>query len=92
VAAVTPDDRLPVVVSTGQSIERTVPLGALDLAERAAGVALDAAPRLRARVQRVSFVNSVSPVGTAPATAVAHRLGLSPTRTEVTTVGGNSPQ
>jgi acetyl-CoA C-acetyltransferase len=89
---VTSDERIPVIVSTGQSIERAVPLGALDLAERAARVALDAAPRLQARVQRVSFVNSVSPVGRAPATALARRLGLSPARTEVTTVGGNSPQ
>lgn len=86
------DDRLPVVVATGQSIERTAVVSALDLAEGAAGMALDRAPGLRAAVQQISVVNMVSPVGTAPAAELARRLHLSPARTEVTTVGGNSPQ
>jgi acetyl-CoA C-acetyltransferase len=34
----------------------------------------------------------MSPVPAAPATALARRLRLAPTRTEVTTIGGNSPQ
>jgi hypothetical protein len=45
------DDRLPVVVATGQSIERQHTVSALDLAERAARTALDDVPKLRASVQ-----------------------------------------
>jgi acetyl-CoA C-acetyltransferase len=89
---VIPDDRIPVVVATGQSIERTAVVSALDLAERAARVALDRVPKLQADVRQISVVNIMSPVGTAPAADLARRLHLSPTRTEVTTVGGNSPQ
>ncbi len=86
------DDRLPVVVATGQSIERHATVTALDLAERAARSALDSVPRLQAGIQRLSVVNIISPVGTAPAAELARRLRLTPERTEVTTVGGNSPQ
>ncbi|HEY7946490.1 MAG TPA: hypothetical protein VID75_02375, partial [Acidimicrobiales bacterium] len=86
------DDRLPVVVATGQSIERRATVSALDLAERAARSALDDVPKMRAAVQQVSVVNIVSPTGFAPAADLAHRLQLAPDRTETTTVGGNSPQ
>jgi acetyl-CoA C-acetyltransferase len=89
---VTADDRLPVVVATGQSIERRGSVSALDLAERAARGALDGVPRLQAQIQEVSVVNIISPVGPAPAAELARRLHLTPGRTEVTTVGGNSPQ
>jgi acetyl-CoA C-acetyltransferase len=85
------DDRLPVVVGTGQSIERVAAVSALDLAAAAARAALEDASGLRHAVSRVSVVNMVSPVGPAPATALARRLGLAPTVTEVSTVGGNSP-
>ena len=86
------DDRLPVVVATGQSVERRDTVSALDLAERASRSALDGVPRLQAAVQQVSVVNIISPAGAAPAAGLARRLRLSPDRTEVTTVGGNSPQ
>jgi acetyl-CoA C-acetyltransferase len=86
------DDRIPVVVATGQSIERTAVVSALDLAERAARVALDRVPGLQAAVQQISVVNIMSAVGPAPAAELGRRLHLSPTRTEMTTVGGNSPQ
>jgi len=88
----TADDRRPVVVATGQSIERQATVSALDLAERAARAALDRIPKLEAEVQQVSLVNILSPVGAAPATELARRLHLSPARTETTSVGGNSPQ
>ncbi len=88
----TSDDRLPVVVATGQSIERRDTVSALDLAERAARSALDRVPRLQAAVGQVSVVNMISPVGPAPAADLARRLHLKPVRTESTTVGGNSPQ
>jgi acetyl-CoA C-acetyltransferase len=85
-------DRLPVIVATGQSIERRATVSALDLAQRAADVAFTSAPRLRSAVEQVSVVNIISTAGAAPATDLARRLSLSPSRTEVTTVGGNSPQ
>jgi acetyl-CoA C-acetyltransferase len=90
---VPPDEtRVPVVVSTGQSIERNGTVSALELAERAARESLAAAPGLGARVQLVSVVNVMSKTGPAPAADLARRLGLAPARTEVTTLGGNSPQ
>jgi acetyl-CoA C-acetyltransferase len=85
-------DRLPVIVATGQAIERQTTVSALDLAQRAADMAFAPAPGLRSAVDQVSVVNIISTEGAAPATALARRLGLSPSRTEVTTVGGNSPQ
>ncbi len=88
----TSDDRRPVLVATGQSIERQADVSALDLAERAARAALDAVPRLHADIELVSLVNSMSTVGPAPASDLARRLKLTAARTEVTTVGGNSPQ
>jgi acetyl-CoA C-acetyltransferase len=84
--------RVPVVVATGQSIERATDVGALELAARAAHEALDAAPQVRERVQLVSVVHILSKSSPAPGAALAARLGLSPGRTEVTTIGGNSPQ
>jgi len=86
------ESRVPVVVATGQSIERDANVTALDLAARAVDEAFGAAPGLRARVQKVSVVNILSDVGPAPGTALAVRTGLAPLRTEVTTIGGNSPQ
>ncbi|HXQ61788.1 MAG TPA: hypothetical protein VN796_05595 [Acidimicrobiales bacterium] len=86
------DDRRPVIVAAGQSIERRATVSALDLAERAARAALDRVPRLQADVTQVSVVNIISPAGASPASDLARRLHLSPARTETTTVGGNSPQ
>jgi acetyl-CoA C-acetyltransferase len=84
--------RIPVIVATGQSIERSATVSALELAARAAEECLASAPVLRRGVQLVSVVNILSTVGPAPAGALAQRLGLAPTRTEVTSIGGNSPQ
>jgi acetyl-CoA C-acetyltransferase len=86
------EDRLPVVVAAGQSVERATRSSAMELATRAADEALAAVPGLRPKVQQVSVVNIMSKVGPAPAARLAARLGLSPARTEVTTIGGNSPQ
>jgi acetyl-CoA C-acetyltransferase len=84
--------RIPVVVASGQSIDRDHTVTALELAQRAAQECLDAAPRLRDRVGLVSVVNIMSSTTPAAGAVLAWRLGLSPTRTEVTTIGGNSPQ
>ncbi len=88
----TADDRLPVIVATGQCLERDEIVSVLDLAARAAAEALAQAPGLRQAIQRVSMVHTISRAGVAPASVLARRLGLSPASTELTTVGGNSPQ
>ena len=80
------------VVATAQAVERDGVVSALDLAARAAEECLAAAPGLGRGVQLVSVVNIMSKTSAAPAAAVARRLGLAPVRTEVTTIGGNSPQ
>jgi acetyl-CoA C-acetyltransferase len=85
--------RVPVVVAVGQAIERKAIVDVIELAARAAEAAFDGAPRMRERVQRVSMVAvSFSPVGGAPASQIAERLGLKDVRCEVSTAGGNMPQ
>ena len=88
------DDRVPVVVASGQSIERDEPVTPVDLMARAAGVAVGQVPGLRRRVERVSVVDVMTRTGPSPATELARRLDLGTASTvcEVTTVGGNSPQ
>ncbi|HUO48773.1 MAG TPA: hypothetical protein VMU09_08070 [Acidimicrobiales bacterium] len=85
-------DRLPVILAAGQATERTETVSVLDLAARAADGALEEARNLRDRVEVVSVVNMLTPAGPAPATGLARRLGIEPARTEVSTIGGNSPQ
>jgi len=85
-------DRIPVVIASGQTIERTELVTPVDLMARACEHAFENAPRLRGRVDRLSVVNVMSRVGPAPATEVARRTGMTPRRCEVTTVGGNTPQ
>jgi len=85
--------RIPVLASVGQAIERSEIVTTVGLAARAARTALDAAPRLASRIDTVTMIAvSFSPIGTAPATAVAKQLGLSNVRCEVTRAGGQSPQ
>lgn len=85
-------ERVPVVVASGQAVERDDPVTPVDLMERAAESALAGAPGLRASVELVSVVNTLSRSGPAPASELARRLGIGGARCEVTTVGGNSPQ
>ncbi|MBW2724879.1 MAG: acetyl-CoA acetyltransferase [Deltaproteobacteria bacterium] len=85
--------RIPVVASVGQAIERSEIVDVVELAGRAADAAFDGAPRLRERIERLSMIAvSFSPVGKAPASQVAERLGLEDIHREVTTPGGNMPQ
>ena len=85
--------RVPVIAAVGQTIEREQTVDAVELAERAARAALAQAPALAARIERLSVIAvSFSPVGRAPASTLARRLGLSPARCEVTRAGGNMPQ
>jgi acetyl-CoA C-acetyltransferase len=85
--------RIPVIVSAGQSIERSEPVDAVEMAVRAARAALDGAPGLAHRIGRLTMVAvSFSPVGKTPASEVARRLGLAGLACETTTPGGNTPQ
>ncbi|MGD0320703.1 MAG: acetyl-CoA acetyltransferase [Acidimicrobiales bacterium] len=86
------DDRIPVVVAAGQAIERDATVSPVELAARASEIALEQAGALRSRISLLSMVNVFSGAGVSPATRVARRLGLSTVRTEVTTIGGNTPQ
>lgn len=84
-------DRVPVIVAVGQAIERDAAVTAIDLLERAARAALDTVPRLGG-IDRLSVVGVLSPVGPAPASELAARLGIDPPVRETTTIGGNTPQ
>lgn len=86
------EDRLPVIVAFGQSIERAEPVSPVDLMERACNSALEQAPGLRSSVERLSVVNIMTRWGPAPATELARTLGIHHSVNEVTTIGGNSPQ
>lgn len=86
------EDRVPVVVASGQVLERDEAVSALDLAERASLAALDQARALRDVIQRVSVVGILSPTGPGPASALSARVGLQPAVCETTSIGGNTPQ
>jgi acetyl-CoA C-acetyltransferase len=90
--AATDPERIPVVVASGQAIERTELVTPIDLMERAADAALAQAPLLRDRIDRLSVVDVVGRTGPAPATELARRLGVTGASLEVSTVGGNTPQ
>lgn len=86
-------NRIPVLVGLGQSIERDAMTDAVELAARAAEAAFEDAPGLQDTITRLSMVAvSFSPIGLAPASDVAGRLGLSDVECETTTPGGNTPQ
>ncbi len=85
-------ERIPVIVASGQSIERTDVVTPVDLMVRAGHQALAATPGLRDHVERVSVVNVMTRTGPAPATELAEALGVRSAACEVTTIGGNSPQ
>ena len=85
-------ERVPVLVAGAQCTEHHDPISAMDLMGRAAEQCLSEAAVMTAEIDRVSVVSIMSPAPPAPATVLARRLKLSPSRTEVTTIGGNSPQ
>jgi len=91
--AVPDPERTPVVIASGQAIERVALVNPVDLMARASESALADAPALRDHIDRLSVVDVMTKVGPAPATELADRLGLGPDVVrEVTTVGGNTPQ
>jgi len=91
-ASRTDPERLPVVVGFGQSLEREDHVTPVDLMARATESALEGTGDLRARIGRLSVVDVMTRTGPAPAAELARRLGVAPAVTEVTTIGGNSPQ
>lgn len=85
-------ERVPVILAAGETSERSELVTPLDLAERAAGAALSGAPGLGSTIDRVEVVGILAGGGPAPAASLAARLGIKPTLTATTTVGGNTPQ
>ena len=86
-------DRIPVVIASGQALERQELVTPVDLMVRACESTLAGAPLLRNRIDRLTVVDIMTKVGPAPATELATRLGLGAgVAREVTTVGGNTPQ
>jgi len=86
-------ERLPVVIASGQVLERDALVNPVELMTRACEAALADVPLLRDRIDLVSVVDVMTKVGPAPATELVGALGLAAdVRREVTTVGGNSPQ
>ena len=85
-------ERIPVVVASGQSIERTELVTPVDLMERACIAAFAHAPALRGRVDRLSVVDIMTHTGPSPASELAGRIGADAATCEVTSIGGNSPQ
>ncbi len=85
-------ERIPVVIASGQSIERTALTTPLELMELACDAAFAEVPALRSRVDRLSVVNIMTRSGPRPASDLAARIGTTHAACEVTTIGGNSPQ
>jgi acetyl-CoA C-acetyltransferase len=85
-------ERIPVVVASGQSIERLDLVSPVDLMERASEEALAEAPGLRGAIDRLSVVNVMTRAGPATASELARRIGVEAPVREVTTIGGNTPQ
>ncbi len=86
-------DRTPVVLATGQAIDRAAELTPLELAERACRAALGHVPSTPRIVERLSLVDVLGHrAGRAPASELATMLGLEPRVSETTVIGGNVPQ
>ena len=85
-------ERIPVVIASGESIERGDPVTPIELMARACEEAFADVPRLRDRIDRLSVVSIMTHGGPAPATELARALGTKPDVCELTTIGGNSPQ
>ncbi|MGO9195710.1 MAG: acetyl-CoA acetyltransferase [Acidimicrobiales bacterium] len=85
--------RTPVVLATGQALDRSSESGPLLLAKEAARTALEAAPGVASRIERLSMVNILGHrAGPAPASDLSKALGIAPRAVEVTVIGGNMPQ
>lgn len=87
------EERTPVVVAAAHAVERDDIVSTEELVERAARAALDDAPSLADRIQRVSVVVAIfSPAVPDSASELCTRLKLDPAERETTVAGGNMPQ
>ena len=91
------DPRTPVLVGTGQLVQRTTPDEALEpvdmIAEAARRAADDAgAPVILGSVDSIRIVALLSWRYVNHAALVAERVGASPRETAYTSMGGNTPQ
>ena len=64
-------ERIPVIIASGQAIEREALVNPVDLMVRATQQALDDVPGLRDRIDRLSVVDIMTKSGPAPATELA---------------------
>ena len=85
-------ERTPVVIAAAETSEREQLVTPLDLAERVLAAVLRETPGLASAVDRLEVVGILAAGGHAPAAELATRLGIKPSVTATTTVGGNSPQ
>lgn len=85
-------ERIPVIIASGESIQRGDPVTPIDLMARAGEAAFEEAPGLRQRIDRLSVVSIMTHHGPAPAAELARALGIKPEVCEMSTIGGNSPQ
>ncbi len=74
------DERQPVIIATGQAIERDDIVFPVELMARAAEICLAEVPGLRRRIQHVSVVNVLTGAGSSPASDLARLLDLEPAR------------
>jgi acetyl-CoA C-acetyltransferase len=86
------DERQPVIIATGQVVERDEIVLPVELMARAAEICLEEVPGLRRRIQHVSVVNVLTGAGSSPASDLARLIKIEPARVETTAVGGNAPQ
>ncbi|MGO9344746.1 MAG: acetyl-CoA acetyltransferase [Acidimicrobiales bacterium] len=86
------DEHQPVIIATGQVIERDEIVSPVELMARAAETCMAELPGLRRRIQHLSVVNVLTGAGSAPGSDLARLLGIQPARVETTAVGGNAPQ
>src|SRR6266576_3942157 len=94
-----PERILPVLVGTGQTIDRPAdpaagrePLALMEEAARRAAEAAGGGARLLAALDTVAVVNVICHDYGDAAGLLAERLGCHPARTIYTTLGGNTPQ
>lgn len=86
-------ERVPVIVGVGQATERSEVTSAIAMAERAARSAIEEAPHLRQRIERITVVAiSFSRSVPEPAQELATRLGIEGATCELSSHGGNAPQ
>ncbi len=86
------ESRLPVVIASGQQVDREGTASATELMAGATEDALAGTGDLAKRIGMVTTAGIMSKISAAPSAALARRFGISPSVTDTTNVGGNFPQ